>query len=185
MEDTLPVHNKLLTKLGLIKSSSLELTLTEEEFIEKFKRRIGSSTNVFGHAAHNQEFHGSIKNSTFKIHRSIKFVASDITTGWGHIRQRQDKLCVDVYATIPQITLVLYIVVFSLCCLMPVIVSLFSKQNGLIIMVAIISIAFLLFIPLMLFSFRRSVSRFLLDLVTEFKNWQLFYHNELGRRSHR
>jgi hypothetical protein len=170
----IPENNSLFKKLGLTKSTSLELSMTAEEFKEKFKSRVGSETNFFGFSGHHREFHGQIKQSTFKISRSSSFLNNtDLSAATGSYQTNDDKVIIQVMAYAPMTWIVLSSIIILFISTIPLIVTA-NQPSGFVPAIIICSATLLMFFPLfVIFPHVRKLKKFLYDLEREFITWQV------------
>jgi hypothetical protein len=170
----IPENNSLFKKLGLTKSITVELSMTSDEFKDSFKSRVGSETNFFGFSGHKLEFHGQIKQSTFKISRSSSYLNNaDLSAATGSFQTDNDKVVIEVMAHAPMTWIVLSSIIILLIGVIPLIVTA-NQPTGFIPAIIICSATLLVFFPLfVILPHVRKLKRFLYDLEREFTTWQL------------
>lgn len=168
----IPENNSLFKKLGLTKSISLELSMTAEEFKDKFKSKVGSKTSFFGFSNHDLEFHGEIKRSTFKIWRNATyFNNNDQTLANGSYLETENKLIVDLIIHPPILWIGMFCVIIVLVSTVPIIVTAKTNPDSfkaavIICMSTLIVFPFFFFLPLI-----NKVKKFLFDIQRELKTW--------------
>jgi hypothetical protein len=102
--------NRLFRKLKLTRDCSLLLSIDRQTFRECFENNVSDKINYFGVSGHRKNFHGQIKNKTFKISRPTKFINNtSFSIAKGTYEDCDSKLKVSYVTYIPMtLILILY-----------------------------------------------------------------------------